>query len=389
MTKTKLSLSIFILLIACAGFVFAAGKSEGTSGSQSREKILFAVASPMTGDSAAIGQQIRDGAQIAVDEINLSGGVNGKSLEFMVLDDEANPNKAAIVAEKIAANDRILFVDGHNNSSCTLAGLPAYQKAGVPVVSPTNFAPKLTQLGYKNFFRICPTDDVVVKNQVDLAIKEFGGKKPAIIWENTDYGKSGRDLAAKRLSEVYKIDNVLDESYVPGVDRDYSSQVTKLKGAGVDVVLFMGEYTAAALYLKQAASLNYSAKLIGNSGCSNPKLMEIAGAAAEGAVTLAAFNPTDKRPLQAEFIAKYQKRFNIVPGEWASHSYDVVYLAKKAYEMGGASRAAFIEQLRAIKDFRGVTGTIEFDDKGDVPGKSMLTLIVKDGKFQTYTPTSF
>jgi branched-chain amino acid transport system substrate-binding protein len=352
------------------------------------DKILFAICGPMTGDSAAIGIQEKNGAIIAVDEINAAGGISGKKLEFIVGDDMANPNQATILAQKLASNKDILFVLGHVNSGCSLSALPIYEKVGLPVISPTNTNPTITEMGYKNYFRIIASDDLIVKQQVLLGVKELGIKKPAIIWENTDYGKGMRDVALKNLKQM-GIAMVGDESYVPGVDRDYSAQVTKFKGAGADGVFFMGEYTAAALFLKQAKTLGLNAQVVGGSGASNPKLLEIAGPAAEGFYALTCFDPNDKRPVQAEFIQKYTTRFRDKPGEWSSHAYDVVYLVKKVYEMGGTTREKLIQYLHKVKAFPGITGVIEFDEKGDVPGKKVMVLVVKKGDFQTYIPTKY
>jgi len=375
----KRGIVLVVISVLVLGSVVAASAGE---------RILFAIAGPMTGDSAAMGIQMRNGATIAVDEINAAGGINGKKLEFIVGDDIANPNQATVVAQKFASDKEILFILGHNNSGCSMSALPIYEKVGLPVVSPTNTNPTITSLGYKDYMRVIADDNMIVEQQVLLAVKELGFKKPVVIWENTDYGKGMRDVAFKKLKEL-NISILGDESYVPGVDRDYSAQVTKFKGTGTDVVLFMGEYTAAALFVKQAKNLGLSAQVVGGSGISNPKLMEVAGAAAEGVYALSTFDPNDERPAQAAFIKKYTGGYKDAPGEWSAHSYDIVYLVKKAYEMGGTDRTSLIRTLHEVKAFPGITGTIQFDEKGDVPGKKVMVLVVKNGKFTTYVPKNY
>ena len=372
-----LSLCVLILAVMFSASCFAA------------EKILFAVELPMTGDSAAIGLQMEHAIELAVKEINESGGVNGKEFEFIVGDDMANPSQAVIIAQKFSANKDFLFVLGPNNSSCALAALPTWEKAGLPLISPTTTAPILTKSGYKNFFRACFTDEIMTNQLSKLVVTELGFKNIAVIWENSDYGKGGRDVALKAIPELgAKI--LGDESYVPGVDRDYSSQITKFKGLGVDCVLLMGEYTAGALFLKQSRNLGFNAQIVGTSGNANPKLIEIAGEASEGFITNCGFDPNDERPKQAKFIKDFETFYKYRVGEWGADTYDVVYMVKKAIEMGGTTREKLIEVLhRDDFEYDGVTGLNKFDEYGDVPSKSSIFLIVKGGKFTIYVPTKF
>jgi branched-chain amino acid transport system substrate-binding protein len=211
----------------------------------------------------------------------------------------------------------------------------------------------------------------------------------AVIWENTDYGRGCHDVAVKTISELGA--KVLgDESYVPAIDRDYSSQITKFKGLGVDCVLFLGEYTAGALFLMQSANLGFNAQVVGSGGCSNPKLIEIAGEASEGFYAISSFDPNDKRPKQAKFIESFETLSKDKPGEWGAHAYDVVYVVKKAIEMGGTTREKLIETLhRSDFEYDGVTGLTKFDEYGDVPGKGAVVLKVKGGEFTTFIPTKY
>ena len=377
--KRYFILSMFILMLI---FVFSASCF-------SAEKIIFAVVGPMTGDSAAQGIQMQNAAKLAVQEINGSGGVGGKEFEFIVGDDVANPNQAVLIAQKFSSNKDILFVLGHNNSSCSISALPTWEKAGIPLISPTNTNPTITQLGHKNYFRVIVNDDLIIKQLSQLAVVELGFKNIAVIWENSDYGKGMRDVAVKAVPELgAKV--LADETYVPAVDRDYSAQITKFKGAGVDCVLFLGEYTAGALFLKQAVNLGFNAKVVGSSGCSNPKLIEIAGEAAEGFYATSGFDPNDKREQQAKFIKGFEAFSKDKPGEWGAHAYDIVYMVKKAIEMGGTTREKLIQVLHQSDfEYDGVTGKIKFDANGDVPGKFSLVLKVVGGEFTTFVPTKF
>jgi len=371
--KKKLGLlSIFIIV-----FLMSA------SSCYAAETIKFLVVGPMTGDSAVQGLQMKSGAQIAVNEINSKGGIDGKKLVFDVADDVGTPNQAVMIAQKYSLDKDLLFVLGHNNSSCSIAALPIWEKVGLPVISPSNTAANITRLGHKNYFRIIANDDIMTKKLVELAVKVLGMKRPALIWENSDYGKGMRDIALKTIPEL-GVKVIANDSFISGVDRDYSAIITKYKGLNVDGVLILGDYTAGGLFAKQARNLGFNAKLVGSSSCSHVKLIEIGGKATENFYVTAPFDPFDKRPKQAAFIENFLKFTKERPGEWGAHAYDIVYLVKDAYKNGGKDRVSLIKALHDLKEFKGVTGDFRFDKYGDVPNKKITVIVVKNGKFVNY-----
>jgi len=165
--KFVFNLCILILAVMFSASCFAS------------EKILFAVVGPMTGDGAEEGIQIKIGTKLAVNEINESGGVNGKKLEYIVGDNISNPNQAVIIAQKFSENKDILFVLGHNNSGCSISALPTWEKTGMPLISPTNTAPEITRLGHKNYFRVIANDAIMINQLLQLAVTELGLKNLA------------------------------------------------------------------------------------------------------------------------------------------------------------------------------------------------------------------
>lgn len=368
-----------LVLLVCISILLL-----GVSAAYAADTIKFLVVGPMTGDSAAQGLQMKYGAQIAIDEINAKGGVNGKKMVFDVADDVGTPNQATLIAQKYSLDKNILFVLGHNNSSCSIAALPIWQKAGLPLISPSNTNPTITRLGYDNYFRVVVNDDIMTSKLAELCVKTMGMKKPAVIWENSDYGKGMRDVALKAFPAM-GVKVVANDPFISGIDRDYSATITKYKGLGVDGVLFLGDYTGAGLFAKQSRNLAFNAKLAGSSSVAHPKLIEIGGkAATEGFFITTSFDPEDTRPKQAAFINNFLKVTKERPGEWGSHAYDIVYLVKAAYENGGTDRASLIKALHDLKGFEGVTGKLDFDKYGDVPDKAAFVVTVKDGKFAPY-----
>jgi branched-chain amino acid transport system substrate-binding protein len=368
---------IIIFVLVSLAVVIIAFSGVAVAG----DTIKFAVVGPMTGDGAAMGIHEKNGAKMAMDEINSAGGINGKKLEFVVGDDDQNPNLATIVAQKVTSDKNILFTVGHVNSSCSLSSLPIYEKKGMPLISGANTNPQLTQLGHKNYFRIIASDAIAVKQIYSVGTEVLNIKKPAIMWENTDYGKGLRDMLVEDLKEGgFKL--LGEASYLPGTDRDFSAHITKFKGMGVDGVFLMGNYNASALFLKQSATFGFKAKFVAGGGAASAKLIEIAGAAAEGFMVVTAYDPNDERARQKAFSEKYIKTFNEPPNEWSSHAYDIVYLVKQAIEKGGTDRASLIAKLREV-NYPGVTGDIKFDKNGDVPFKKQFVLKVQGGRFVT------
>ncbi len=375
----KLSLRIILVGTICLTFA-TTGFTSGT--------IKFAVVGPMTGDGAAMGIHEKNGAQIAVDEINANGGVNGKKLEFIVGDDDQNPNLATVLAQKVSSDKGVKFVLGHINSSCSIASLPIYEKFGLALISGSNTNVQLTRMGHSNYFRICTPDNLIVAEIARLGIKEFGIKRPAVVWENSDYGKGLRDDLVKTLNEE-GLKLQAEATYLPGKDRDFSAYITKFKGKNVDCVYLMGTYTAAGLFLKQAKTFGLKATKIGSSGMASAKVIDIAGkAASEGFIVVTPYNPNDKRPAQSKFNQEYIRRYNEKPTEWSSHAYDIVYVAKQAIEKGDDSRKGIIQALHEV-EYTGVTGEIKFDQYGDVPNKKQMVLRVENGAFASYFPKSY
>ena len=385
---------ISALLVALAlVFCTACGSSSETaesgdssdSGSAGGTTYTLAVVGPMTGDSANNGTQFERAAEMAVESLNNAGGIgeNGDTLEIVVGDDQAQTTQGLIVAEKFASDDSILGIVGHNNSGVTMACLETYAQANMPVCTPTCTATELSQQGYENFFRVIMSDKDYKAQYAQVGVEKFGAQKPAIFWENTDYGQGGRDVVAAWLEEN-GVEIVEDLSYNPSTDRDFSAQITKMKESGVDLVYVLsGEYTAGALFTKQAKTLGLEATLFGAGDCYNPDFLEIAGDAAEGFYCLTAFDATNPAENVQTFVQEYQEKYDEMPGEWAAHAYDTVMVYANAIEAGATDRASCIEKMRDVT-FEGVSGHIEFDENGDVIGKEVFLTEIKDGAFVAY-----
>lgn len=382
----KKNLLIKVLVIALVLGLAVCG--TGCSGSEKAEgdasdTIYIGLAAPLTGDSAMYGETVRDGVSFAVDEINNAGGIDGKKIELVIQDDKGDPQEAAMVAQKLSEDQKLFCVIGHVNSSCTLAGLPIYQKAGLTVLNTSSSAEKITQLGYQNFFRTVIHDGLQAPMMVRHAVENLGIKKIACIVANSDYGL-GLLNGAKKAAAQYGAEIVAEELYVPLVDKDFSVQLAKIKKANPEALLILGDYNEAGLIIRQMDVAGMDLAVITPAGCSNTAMIELAGAeAAEGTYLLGYWDPDRPEAVVQDFVEAYKAAHDgAVPDERNAYGYEIPYIIKMAIEQG-ATKETLSDVLRTI-EFTGPTGVTKFDENGDVSEKMQMVFVVKDGKFTSW-----
>ncbi|HHY94602.1 MAG TPA: ABC transporter substrate-binding protein [Firmicutes bacterium] len=370
------------LLVALVGTALVAGCSGGSGGggSADQDKLYVAVAGALTGPCAQDGEAIKNGATLAAEHINAKGGVKGKKIELVFEDDRSDPKEAANVANKLVNDKKILAVIGHYNSSCTLAGAPIYNKAGLVEISCGSTSPAVSNAGPYTF-RVIVTDafqgDVASKWMIDE-----GYKRIAILYENDDYGAGLKDVVSTKVKE-YGGEIVGVESYYLGETKDFSPYITKLRGANPDALFIAGLYNEAALIAKQSHAVGWKPPIFGVDGPYNPAYITLGGEATEGTRLIGFFHPDLPDPMVQQFVADFQKKYNKSMGTYEAYGYDAMLILAEAMERGGTDRESIKNYLTTLKGFKGVTGVTSFDENGDCI-KVPLKLIVKDGKFQLY-----
>jgi branched-chain amino acid transport system substrate-binding protein len=348
--------------------------------------IKFAAAGPMSGPSAETGIRMRAGIELAVKEINDSGGIAGKKVVVDFFDDEGKPESAASVAQKIASDPDVIAVIGHINSSASMAALPIYARAGLTQTSGNSSSWKLTHMGFNNIFRVIINDQGQSPVLTRHVIVNENRKRIAIIYENSDYGKGALESARKTAAEL-GAQVVAAETYQNGVDRDFAAQLTKIKAANPDALILISQYGEGGPILSQAYRLGLTTdgKVLraGFDGLRQKAFVPLAGKeAAEGILIFASFNSLSDAPKTAEFREKTMRLFGHPPTEQEAHNYDIVYLYKAAIEKG-ATKATMSKVLASIS-MEGVSGHLAFDEFGDVKGKEMVIFTVKNGEFVPY-----
>jgi branched-chain amino acid transport system substrate-binding protein len=350
----------------------AAAASEGT--------IKIGASFPLTGTVAADGKYIVDSIKFAVDQCNEAGGINGRQVEVVAEDDEADPSSAASIANKFAENKDIMAVVTSYNSSCALAQVPVYKQAGLPAISPVSTSPDLTGAS-DYFFRTCASDAYVGKLGADYSA-DLGWKKVALLYEQDDYGLG----ISKKYEEEAKSKGIeigYTGTFVYGETKDFSTILTSIKEAGVDGIFICGLVTETCLIANQADTLGVGdVPICGADGLYSPALISEGGAAVEGIYTLGAFTPDNQDPAVQKFVTSYKGKYGSDPSNWAALAYDATNIVLEAMKSCKTIDRESIKNAIAGISYTGVTGLNKFV-KGDVE-KEYLKFVVKNGKFEIY-----
>src|SRR5687768_17132229 len=266
----------FLLLLSVTLIPFAGCKKAG--GGNADEIVIGEYAS-LSGGTASFGQSSHKGTQMAVDELNASGGLLGKNVRLITEDDQSKAGEAATVARKLISRDKVIALLGEVASSKSLEAAPIAQQNKVPMISPASTNPKVTEVG-DYIFRICFIDPFQGTVMSKFALSK-GWKKVAIL---TDV-KQDYSVGLSQFFKEHFTKNggtiVSEQSYSSG-DTDFSAQLTSIRGNAPEAILASGYYTEAGLIAKQARQLGLNAPLLGGDGWDSPSLVEVAGPAMEG-----------------------------------------------------------------------------------------------------------
>jgi len=377
MAVAALALAIAVLVVAGCG---SSGSGSGGS-SSAPAPFKVGVAGPMTGQYATYGASHKAGAQIALDELNAAGGVNGAKASMAIGDDLGDPQQAVLVAQGFIDDKNIVVVDGHMFSGATIAAAAKYQAAGLPMISPSATNPDITSLG-SYIWRICMTDAVQGAGLAKYSVSTLGKKNIAVIYDNSDYGRGLADAYVKGVQAAgAKI--VAQQQYATG-DTDFSSQLTKIKAANPDLLFMSGYYPEGAKIAQQARQLGMTVQMLGSDGYASDQLPKLGGAAVEGMLVSTFFDYTKKDPAVQKFVAAYKAKYNGANPDWfAANSYDVIMLAAQAAKNAGSnSRSAINDALGKMGTYQGISGAITFDKNGDVQ-KPLSIVVVKHGRLVT------
>ena len=345
-------------------------------------EVKIAVVGPMSGPEAKIGKDVLQGATLAVEEWNASGGVHRKKVVLISADDSDSPKKALEVAYSITSK-RPLIVIGHVDSSCSLAASRIYQERHVVMISPASTTPALTRQGFDNVHRVCGRDDRQGRAAAVWCLKNNMGDKVVVIHDDSDYGRGLADQFKQNYEFLSNRKVALDEEVKRG-DQTMAQVAEKIKTAP-DLVYFGGLYQQGAALLRHLRQAGITAAFMSGDGCFDEEFITMAGPeVASGALftfypDLAAMPGTKAK----EFAANYEKRFRASPGPLSIFGYTAANVGLMA-----ASKAVTPLSDRTVGEaihrltFETPFGLMQINDSGDPAGFIYSVWRVRDGKFE-------
>ena len=354
-----------------------AGAALALTMGAAQAQIRIATVGPMTGNYAAVGAQMKAGAEQAVADINKAGGVNGQQLVLEVGDDACDPRQAVSVANQMASR-KVVLVAGHYCSGSSIPASKVYAEEGVLQISPASTNPRFTDEGGWNTFRVCGRDDQQGQVAGKYLATTYAGKKVAILHDNSAYGKGLADETKKALN-ANGLTEALYAAYTPG-ERDYSAIVSRMKQAGIEVVYVGGYHTETGLIARQAKEQGMNITMVGGDALVTNEYWQIAGPAGEGTLMTFASDPR-RRSTAAAVVAAFKAK-NFDPEGYTLYTYAAIQIwAAAAAKAGSTDGHKVSDTLRGGQNWDSVLGPIAFDKKGDITKPDYVFYVWKNGNY--------
>lgn len=339
----------------------------------------------MTGGAAAYGATQKEGAELAVEQINAAAG-GGLKIAPIFEDDASVPQQGTNVYNKLINGDKVVVVIGPTLSNTAKITNPIAQQIGVSVLGVSNTAGGITEIG-DYIFRNSLTEAVVIPNTMKVAKEKLGLKKVVLFYGNDDaFTKSGADVFRKTL-QAEGIQILSEQTFAKG-DRDFSPQLTQIKAQNPDAIVCSALVEEASGIVSQARQLGIpkTVRIIGGNGFNSPALIKNAGEASEGVIVGAAWNISSTSPLNVKFVDDYTKKFNRPPDQFAAQAFAGVHIAYQAAKAAGTAdnRKAIRDAMVKMKGLDTVLGKFAFTEGRDAD-HSPVVQEVKTGKFVVFS----
>ncbi|MFM2187957.1 MAG: branched-chain amino acid ABC transporter substrate-binding protein [Burkholderiaceae bacterium] len=373
-----------VLAATAVAALAACGKKEAAAPAASEVVVKIGHVAPTSGAIAHLGKDNENGARMAIDDLNAKGmTIDGKKVKFELLaeDDAADPKQGTAAAQKLV-DSKVAGVIGHLNSGTSIPASKIYSDAGIPQISPSATNPKYTRQGLKTTFRVVADDVHLGGTLGKYAVTELKGKSIAVVDDRTAYGQGVADEFAKGVEAAGG--KIVDRQFTNDKATDFTAILTALKAKKPDVVFFGGMDAVAGPILRQMKQLGINAKLMGGDGICTGELPKLAaGAMADGQVVCAEAGGVEgeAKTAMADFGTKFKAKYNADVQIYAPYVYDAVMVMVDAMaKANSADPAKYLPVLAKTEGYKGVTGTISFDEKGDIKNGALTLFTYKADK---------
>ncbi len=372
---TKTIIWLIVILVVIAGIWW------GVSNRKPREEaIKIGAILPLTGGASIYGESAKEGVDLAIEEMNNKGGINGRKIEIIYEDSKAEPKEGVSAINKLITVDKVPVIIGAMTSSVTLAVAPIAEENQVVLLSPGSSAPKITKAG-----------DYIFRNEVS---EEFGARKSAefyydagfkeiaILYINNDYGVSVKETTKKVYQEKGgKISTA--EAFVQKTT-DFRTSLQKIKNSKPQALLIVA-HEEYPMIIRQMKEVGMELPILTTPVFESKELLNKLGELAEGVIysCYSTFDLESQKEEVKQFLDNFRKKYSKDPSYYAALGYDAAYLLKIAIEKGGYHSDGIKNALYTIEDYPGVSGITSFDENGDVI-KPVILKTVKNGKFVVY-----
>lgn len=367
MTRFALQAFALVLLSACMALPWRAAA-----------QVKVGAVSCLTGELSTFGVSSIQGARLAVDGLNGSGGVLGQKLELLVEDNGSKAGEAVTIARKLLTQDHVVAILGDLTSSATMEAAPLAQAAGVPLLTPTATGEEITRIG-DYIFRSCFLNSFSGQVMARFALDRFKATRAVVLTDVKQDYSVGLTAVIKAYFEAHGGRDLMELSFSSG-DTDFRAQLTRARAFHPEVIFVPAYYPEAGLILRQARQLEIKARFVGGEGWDSPTLLKVAGRSADGSYYVNHFSADNPKPNVQAFVQAYRQRYGTAPDALAALWYDGARLIADAISRAGSVDPKRIrDALAATKDFPGVTGSISMDANRNA-SKPGVVLTIEDGQ---------
>ena len=357
--------------VSCLALSLLMGISMIGCGSKGDDTIRIGAVGPQTGDSSNGGTDELEGKQLAVEDFNAAGGIDGKKVVLYSEDDASSASQSASAVTKLINQDKVVAIIGAHNSACTLADLEVINKYKVPMITPGSSAEAVLTSGCKWISRAFPGDGLQCAALINYITTVGSPKKIGVIYSNDDFGQGG--LNSLSAAAEAKGLEVVSESFA-NEDKDMTTQLSKLKSAGIDALFIWCQYTPGALCMKQARALDWDVQFYSGTGTIHEDTFALSDRAYVGCINSVPFTPTSTDPKVQDFVTRYKEKYGDAPSQNSARAYDATMILLNAIKTAGTTDAEKVQEaIRNTKDYEGLQGNISIDpETGEYIGDVMI-----------------